>query len=254
MRKLSEALAGKFRGFEKKDRQKVLSLLAAALVIALFIVRDGFRERSKALADAIDAAEATYEQRTFNRVLLHDVKTVGQAVDEVAAGVEDIQNYQLGYRRIDWRQMPEVKNTPEFVLDSDTADVESVFEEIKWLTRHSGVTAEEQSSLTDFHKRFESIKHERDAIVPPTDTNRDLLIKHVLTNSALYQRTVDALKSLKGNIDATLAKMVQEAEVKRDRNERLYIAFTTLMYILFGLGWLVGLAGVILGVKVEQGE
>ena len=59
------------------------------------------------------------------------------------------------------------------------------------------------------------------------------------------------MKSLQQEIDTLRSAVLQEAEWKRAKNDKFYNLFTILTYILFGVSWIVGVVGVIVGDEDE---
>jgi hypothetical protein len=233
-----------FHGLPRKKLKRVFSLLAAFLVLALFVVKDGLREQFKSLSDAIDNAENYHEAQAFNRLLIHDVRTVGQGIDEISNTIS--MNEVLRQNpHPDWADLPEPQNTREFFEEDACTEAERLLREAERLLQTAGAAPSQQKTLTDLRARLVKAQAITGPSAPPPGSTKAALQEYALKKGAVFFIIRDHALSVTEDTNKFLAALLPDAEAKRKRNDEIYRTLTFVTYGLFGLGWCVGVARVL---------
>jgi hypothetical protein len=192
----------------------------------------------------IDNAENYHEAQAFNRLLIHDVRTVGQGIDEISNTIS--MNEVLRQNpHPDWADLPEPQNTREFFEEDACTEAERLLREAERLLQTAGAAPSQQKTLTDLRARLVKAQAITGPSAPPPGSTKAALQEYALKKGAVFFIIRDHALSVTEDTNKFLAALLPDAEAKRKRNDEIYRTLTFVTYGLFGLGWCVGVARVL---------
>lgn len=234
---------------KSKKLSVVVSLVGAGIVLATFVVKDVMNERLKDINDSLSSAEGFYLSQTYNLFVQDDLSYIKQEVDETKVAISS-----NGQPAIDVNQQM-------IAVRAQASDdhVNVVIEYIRNLAQLIEKLPQEQDkskqvgALLDQSSRDSAeIKALQAEITPlfailrqnPKDPKAIGQLKDFVAKTA---KIPNDTQSMIAKTTTLTGAVVSDLRAKKKVSERDYDVTTILSYILFGLGWLTGLAGQLLG-------
>jgi len=234
---------------------KWLTVLGAAIVFAMFVVKDAYRESLKEIVYSIQAAETSFqiisgftrvdvhlriiEQQTFVDQTPKELLRLGQMVrkrmnagDEGAAS---ISNEGVNFQ----------KTLGEY--ETDVKNLEHLLSEVPGHQEDRHFLEETEAAIQDAYKS-EAEDHSKDG--QKSGEKGSPRIESAMADESREATSAEILASL---TDAE-EHIVQDAEKERDLREERLRTYTITSYVLYPIGWLIGLVGKLTGTPAMGGE
>ena len=239
---------------------RVVTFLGASIVILTFIVKEGLKEWEKDAVDKIAAAQSRFD-------LKDQLSQVTELLERNRYGdgyqgsfnipIDDLVSAQAGHRsrwaytrRMDLYNLGIVANT----LSKRRAyqkRIAALNEKVSAVEREAW-----NSELEVSHRQFEMARvrlfpvtrrsDTAPTTLPTTEHAEDLLDRAV----AATEQVMLFVPTIKADSDwfKLREEVLDTANTEREEKERLLTGFTWLSYILYGIGWTLGLGGRLFGV------
>jgi hypothetical protein len=225
-----------------RRNEKILTFVGALIVFATFVIREGVRERSKESADAMRAATISYT----NFKALEYIIAIESTPPDIVKKMENLSSdrYEDGQERQKAEDIVEVR--PYLERSPQIAVVESM---------QANLYVEPFSNIADKRKTMEDCSdivnkaHDRLNSVP-------ILSKEQLRamSAAKVQEFIDTYERWDGMMQKDAGKALQEVESLKERAQseterakRNYELSTLASYVLYTIGWGLGLLAKVFG-------
>jgi hypothetical protein len=232
-RKVNEPSPPSF--FEKHGR--LLTILGALIVFVTFLVKEGKRDELKELVQSLDAAQSLFEIRQENHDISRDVaELLGRIPGPVKLerkfpAVEEIEE-MIG--RHSFHYTSSLSNLREllakFPNPADLAALNSLQE------RADSLDANRKDAMTAIE----------DAKPIPGGLLRNALVLMAVP-IALGEHLLSQDEQLESDITAFTKGALKHADEFKAKQERIYKSYTWLSYLLYFVGWTLGLIGKLFG-------
>ena len=230
----------------RKGLKKPLSLFGATIILATFIAKDARTAKLKELGDSLEVAQnkfdiETQERKTYNAVRLLD----REIYDQLA----------LLHRRFDQldgyspKLMSNEHPFPCQMLNHSLADLlerQGDFQYVSALVRTFPDTIKKQYDVVTVKQQFAATRTKLDlAMSRCPDSGSDPPVTPPTLDEAM---DVDkSLVTLETTSNDMYSKVLADATAQHDIAEKRAKHWTIVYYILYAIGWLVTVAGILLG-------
>lgn len=217
---------GRLRRFARRH-DRLISFIAASVVLITFIVKDEIRQDLKDLVDSIDQAENVFMIRSDSRDLGEQVEYLQQ---------------DLGDKGTKWRRLA----SSDRYYRSVTAELDSALHLLAKVP-HDEVFDREASDLSTKLSKWMSNSLTRVAPLPEGPTVRDEAAE-ARTRKLKEKLSADAylLDTQTRGFGARVVDMARKVEV---REERRYRVTKYVSYLVYLIGWVLGLFGTMFGAE-----
>lgn len=250
-----------------RAHDRLLTFVGALIVFTTFIVKDGLRDRLKDLDDSIERAETVFAQRT-------DIGEVIRTLAEMQTSLNKMNLDRAGSKpQLTSRSMPspavlrETVNTVRTRLLAERL----AFDSLARLVEKMPTTTNQAEAV----RKADIAKREIDAFLPHLDeidadadqletlvaSKRDLSPATVAVASELNARAMAVLHELLEHYRATMTALDQDAselllesQEIRALNEDMYSWVSLASYILYTVGWGLGLLTRLYGGESQPAE
>src|ERR1700733_3921779 len=230
-----------------QTHSKWLTVVGAAIVFAMFVVKDAYRESLKDIVNSIQAAETSFqiisgfprvdvrlttiEQKTLVYQTPKEIVKMGQMLRKGmnAAGEEatSISNEEVTFRKELGAYETDVKNLEHLLREVPGHQEDRRFLEETERAIQEAYKSEVQDRPTDGRKSSENSSRIAAAL---EDESREA------TNAEILASLTEAKEHV-----------IRDAETERDLREDRLRTYTITSYILYPIGWLIGLVGKLTG-------
>jgi len=225
-----------------KARRRILVVAGAAVVFLTFVVKETIRDYLRDLRDSLTAADSLFTvEGDINSIALHMVK-----LDEDMTAVSIKR--QVNGNSADYST--QIQNTLALLQLRDSA-LQSDFDRIKRLVEKMPPGARE-STKNNFSRMDELLMKFHDE----TERKTEQIKKGPRDSVTLGLAQVDL--GLLIVTDVPILKMgndiLEVARQQEERLDKLYSRYTTFAFILYVIGWGLGLYGALSGTGLQEGE
>lgn len=231
-----------------KKHKKLLPIIGAGIVLATFVVKEALREDLKDFVDAIDSAAGVFVIRGDFNSTAFQLRVIEQKIDRVeqvtTSTTKDpftllvVNQQMMIFRELHegaessldnaFRLSQKFPNGRKITYQSEISKLRADLEEARKAFREEGVVVARASSRIG--PDLVPIGEDRISIANAT--------------TGLFNQT----NSLLTSVQALSTKILREADEIEERKQKRYDFLTKGSYLLFGIGWLLGLIGKLLGV------
>ena len=228
---------------------RILTLTGAGIVLATFVVKDVLSERLKDANDALVSARALYLSQTYNTFSQEELAYIKQEVDTVVAGL-----------RSDYDSLKASEGVLSARAQADDDYLSVVIEYLDNLRNLLGDSPAVASLASAAGKLYEN-SSELSAKVKTLKEQLPGLFSAVNRDPSNKQSTADMsqwvnettplagdIKSLTDQVGDLTRRILAERKSTQVKVEHQYASMRDLSYVLFFLGWVVGLLGQLWGV------
>jgi ABC-type Na+ efflux pump permease subunit len=236
-----------------RKRDRLLTVIGAIIVFVMFMVREGAREHLKEVADTVAAAESSYAlSETIESAVDADVnlefKEAAKAVIQETNNPAVLFNRRAAYARIMAKTLP---LAPRYLIRlqyslKELADVADVLKDADGLKSH---VREESRLLKVLEDDYDKL---------PRMTVEEM---HDSKNEEKATEAIQGFITMSGtfmtftlNLDPLHHDVLAEAERQKQQAETWFKWCTWGSYVLYSIGWALGLVGKIFGVKTGGGD
>lgn len=229
---------------------KIMTLIGAGIVLATFVMKDIMNEKLKDINDSLGSAEAFYLTQTYSIFIQDDLVYIKQEVDLALAALQSNGNNQI--------EGPEQSLLTKDQAGNDHLNV--VIEYVRNLASLIGKLPQEadkaeQASLllvrcTQLSIERESMHNRLPELLSAFNKNpKDPQAFAKLAEFAKEAEPIPGkIQSIMDDATKLTKSVVSDLAAKKKEGERNYERTSILSYVLFALGWIIGLVGQLLGV------
>jgi hypothetical protein len=239
-----------------KKHAHLLVFFGALIVFLTFVVKEGIGEHFRAVADAIDRARDFYSIRTEIRSASDDLKFELGNGGLMAKRMSDAAIYQMGLRK----------------SHEELYGIDSAIAIIRVLSDSLPNDKLREKSFAIFKQDRENAGHEVEATFPFGSHNMKTFEEHpkwiyqprhpdspdtgpvATLNNSRPMALASSLFNFKADVDEFSSEVFDQAEIIRQKNERLSRWAWRISATLFTIGWGLGLVGKIYGLDGVGGE
>jgi hypothetical protein len=236
-------------------RDKLLTVIGAIIVFSTFLVREAAREHLKEVADSLSATQNAYllSQNMVNVVGLEDTSTaleVAAASRKLLANIDKIP-VEDGFRPflpLIAKMLPLIPRwLGEVAFNLDQLSVLATK-----LKNHDTLNAR----LDREQKRIEQLRDYYDKM--PSMTPAEIMDRkneeQIVKAWSELEPAFNTFREFAKEYSALQTDIIREAREEKESAERWYTRCTWASYILYSIGWGLGLVGKIYGVGAAAGE
>lgn len=239
---------GSVKGFIR-THNRWITVLGAAIVFAMFVVKDAYLEHLKEIVGSISQAQSLF-------VTMNSLKEVDQRLAKIeeAVGVGKETNSKTANKRKKAKTQEGIDTDdllqPYFVsirkelLEEGKVEIENLkrlSEAVPGNKDREGLE-EVEHSLDD--ERWDSENGTKPIeIVPPQMED----MENSFNPMGTLKGEVGQILNISFSLEAVHENLLREAETERSRRERRVHQSTVVSYVLYPLGWIIGLLGKLYG-------
>jgi len=253
-----------------KPQSRVLVVFGASIVLVTFFVKDAWREQLKDVADALDTAQNQYVIRKDSLSLRLQLDALEVKVDEINARLPGSSGNVYKAEIFDQRlvlnhqlqsEIGLVQDSIEHLLEKSPSKSDS---DKLGLLKDRLVSARAALKQVSFLLPRATGQADPDVDAGPpgflhqglgqTQSAAPVTALALIQAFAVYYPLRLVVFDLSKDTDALAAEVVNQVLEKKRKSENRYRCATVASYILYPIGWLVGLVGTLLGaegVKVD---
>jgi hypothetical protein len=221
------------------EHRRMLGFVGALIVFVTFMVKDGLREELKDLVSSIDSAEDVFAIRNDSSTTAMWLQRLQEQVDWVAEKTKLKGTSYSG-------DMVERTHSSLEITREQHESIAMAFENIRRLIEKLHGRKKEEEQLAALEKRLEAAREEHDV----------LALKFGREPMSVLWAIAPLLNETEAISEDTrqLAKdLLGAAATERKHRETVYGVSTWASYLLYTLGWSLGLAGRIFGISDLEG-
>jgi hypothetical protein len=229
---------------------KIVSFIGAGVVLATFVVKDVMKENLKDVNDSLGSAQNFYLSQTYNIFIQDDLSYIKQEVDLALSALQSSEKNQFERRESVLRASAQAGNDHLNVVIEYVRNLASLIDKLQnetdkrdqvriLLVRCAQLSIEIKSLQNRIPQIFSLINHNSEdpqALARLTEFTKDTEPIPGKTQSIMEEAT------------KLTQSVVSDLAARKEETERNYERTTNLSYVLFALGWIIGLAGQLLGV------
>ena len=244
---------------DPSNRKRVWAIVGATIILGTFLVKDVMRDNLKDLVDSIDAAENTYLIRTETRRNYDEIQQFEKEFAEFrenpttpvprrlfSEGGGGGDTFITGDGEFDWDAFYRT-------TENQKANNELLDNVIRLANKLPGGPGKKELVDADKQNRRFTVEM-RDIEVIYRDLERSSK-EHIHDIDELNQRVYDHAIQL-DEISTTTNKLsfiiLQNAETERSKDEFLFAISTWMFYFLYLAGWMISVAGILMGQGDEK--
>jgi hypothetical protein len=250
----------------RKQLKKLLSVVGATVLLGTFLAKETRKDKLKELADSIDAGENSYIIREQNRTMFAELKRFEAEFVEFRkhptrpkpdlsgfgggsgggwVGPGEVDSEVLNSIADHWRENQEIlgnvvqlANKLSTPSGSDLLDLGPINADNEHLkTELVSITGE-----NDFLRK-----------IAPKLAHEELVEKADSLNKQIYA-LFDVMDRVNSGTDHLNRIILDDAEREHRSDERMYLVWTQRFYALYLVGWLITVAGILIGEDKEDNQ
>jgi hypothetical protein len=238
----------------RKHLKKVLSTVGATVLLGTFLAKETRKDQLKELIDSIDTAETSYIMRVENRRTFAELTRFEQSFNKFKQNPTKPQHDDFGGGSGDssWPAQGEIDNDVFKSVVEDWGENEQVLDNVNRLA----AKLPQSSALDLIAIRDEDNKVSSELATLAVETgnferNPGMSSKERSANADTLNKRIYAAAGAMEPIDSGTKKISQKildmAEAERQSDEHKYKIWSVGFYVLYFLGWSIGVAGILLG-------
>ena len=220
---------------------RLLSLIGAAILFTVFLLREDLGEHEKDLLTQIQAGQARYGEDEGNNLLQRSIRNAKLDPDASSAGDTPLEKGTVGEAtpRIEWSLA---------VLEEQQEEYEAA-KRLRYALPADPVIEHQEGSIEALVKKAPSVLLRMSA-VPHFPDEKQLTQADLEEVRALQALAVDMANA----VPAYGLKVVENANAVEKRREDLRSFFNVLGWVLYPVGWLLTFGGALLEPEKQEKE
>jgi hypothetical protein len=248
----------------RKQLKKLLSIVGATVLLGTFMAKETRKNKLKELADSIDTGENSYVIREQNRTMFAEFKRFEAEFVEFrkhpTTPKPDLSGFGVGRGggwvgpgEVDW----EILNSIADHWRENQEILDNVIQLANKLSTPSGSDRLELRPINDDNEHIKtelaSLIGERDFVqrIAPKLKQEELVEKADSLNNRIYA-LLHVMDRVSSGTDHLNRIILDDAEREHQSDERMYLIWTQWFYALYLVGWLITIAGILIGEDKED--
>jgi hypothetical protein len=233
----------------RKLTKRILSIAGATIILGTFLAKDWRKDKLKELADSINTAENTYIIRMSNSKIYAEIKDV----------MSELTGFEDEYDKDHHRDSNNSRSTPGAInwgkalvlLRGLVRDNDELVDAVAKLAEklHSNAHRDELKKLVadndTLRSQLDEVDRLEDSFANDDRDHSSVLNQHVMSLGQGFD-------SIETRTNTLVKTILDDSEAERRNDERKYEYWKNIYYALFATGWIISMAGILIGRDEER--
>jgi hypothetical protein len=231
---------------------RLITFVGAGIVLATFVVKDMFSERLKEADDSLDGAQSLYLSQTYSSFMQDDLAYIKQQLDVTLATIQSGKDSTETHERI----LSAKAQASDDHLSVLTEYADNLLDRVAKIPQEAQRTQEARDlreQCSDLLQKVKNLRGQLPGLLAAVNNNPN--DPKALGNLSDFVAETSPLPKAIDSVTVALGKLtkviVTDLSERKAKIERQYEFTKSLSYVLFIAGWIVGLAGQVLGPAVS---
>jgi hypothetical protein len=219
--------------------RRLVTFIGALIVFVTFVIKDGLREQLKDLVSSIDSAESVFAIRNDTATTAMWLQRLQEQVDWIAEKIKLKGTSYSGDMVERMHSSLEIINEVHESLDVSLGNISQLLEKVPGQQQN-------EKKHKEIEDRLRDLREQREALLMIFTREPMSILWKIAPLLSETQKASDDTRQFAKDVLA-------EATKERKQRERVVNATTWTSYVLYTLGWGLGLAGRVYGVDGVEG-